>query len=187
MKEKLLNKCVFCDSPVAESDAKELLEIHRWVKAPQRVSKREKTSISLPTCATCHHKFHPYMSKRILSPFFIVIAIIIVVCVVVSFIQRDLFSIYTFFSGFVAFVLCAGLALLFPLGGYFLAFTFFDDAFKASIKVDPYNKLEVVKFVRENGFVDSKDENFTIVKTEDEGYIQFLTFRDTLKERFGLR
>jgi hypothetical protein len=63
----------------------------------------------------------------------------------------------------------------------------YDIAFNASINIIPYKDLEVVKYLKENGFVDENDENFTIVKTEDEGYTPFLTFRDTLKERFGLR
>ena len=113
--------------------------------------------------------------------------IISVVCIFVSYIQRDLFSIYSFLGIIVSLLFCVGGAIAITWAGIYMTFLLYDTAFNASINITPYKDLEVVKYLKENGFVDENDENYIVLNTEDTEYVPFLTFRDTLKEKFGLR
>ena len=184
MKDKIPHNCIFCGSPISGSHPNERIHIHRWVKASQRNAKREKTTVDLPTCALCHKKFHPY--SKVLLRFATGASIFAVVCVLFSFIQRDIFSV-SLLGGIIGFVFCAGGAALFTYFGYILTFTFFDDAFTASVKVKPYNDLPIVKYVIENGFVDENDKNYKILSVEDEGFVSFLEFRNVLKNKYQVK
>lgn len=184
MKEKIAPNCIFCGSQVNGSHPNERLHIHRWIKTPLRTIKREMVTLDLPTCESCHKKFHPNM--KYFSQLPIIAAIIAGVCVQYSFIQKDAFSGYLL-GGILGFILCAGAAALFTGGGYLFTFIFFDDTFNASVKVKPYDDLPVVKYIKENGFVDEKDENYTTINTDDVGYTSFLTIRETIKNKFGLK
>lgn len=90
-------------------------------------------------------------------------------------------------GGIIGFVFCAGGAALFTYFGYILTFTFFDDAFTASVKVKPYNDLPIVKYVIENGFVDENDKNYKILSVEDGGFVSFLEFRNVLKNKYQVK
>ena len=184
MKDKTPHNCIFCGSQISGSHPNERIHIHRWVKASHNNSKREKTTVDLPTCALCHKKFHPY--SKVLFRFAAGTSIIAVICVLFSFIQRDIFSV-SLFDGIIWFVFCAGGAALFTYFGYILAFKLFDDAFTASVKVKPYNDLPIVKYVIENGFVDENDEKYKIIRVEDEGFVSFLEFRNVLKNKYQVK
>lgn len=187
MKEKVSCNCVFCGTPTADSNFKEVLNVHRWRKGPKQIAKREKTSIDLPICATCHSKLHPYPYMKVVSYLSLFMGIIIVACILFSYIQRDLFSIYSLGGIFISLLFCVGGAIFITWGGIFTTFTLYDSAFNATINIAPYKDLEVVKYLKENGFVDENDENYIVLNTEDIEYVPFLTFRDTLKEKYGLR
>ena len=45
--------------------------------------------------------------------------------------------------------------------------------------------MPVVKYLIENGFVDEDDEKYETIDTNSNGFSQFMTIRDTIKDRFG--
>lgn len=175
--------CAFCGSKANGSNPNERLHIHRWIKSPQRASKREKTTIDFPTCEKCHKRFHPY-AKNFLT-FATCASVIAVICVLFSFIQRELFSL-SVMGGIISFVLCAGGAAAFTYFGYLMTYSFYDDAFSPSIKIKPYCDMPVVKYVVENGFVDENDEKYETIDVNCNGFTTFTTIRETLKSKFRL-
>ena len=189
MKEKESCSCIFCGGYLdTKIQPKNTLTIHRWCKAPQKEAKREKTWMELPTCATCYSRLFPNLMKnRVISYIPLCLGIIAMSCVLVSFVQRDLFSVYSLLSIVISLLLCVGGAFGFTYFGFFLAFELLNGAFDPSIKVKPYSDLEVVKYIKESGFVDEKDDNYKIINTNDKEYVSFLIFRDTLRNRFGLK
>lgn len=186
MRERSTCNCVFCGAPTIDSTPKETLEICRWSKASQRMGKMEKTTVTLPICELCFRKLHPYFNERIISVVPLCFGVITAVCVLFSFIQRDIFSVDSIAGIISLFIFVVGGAFALSWFGAFMTFMFFDRVFKASIKVKPYSDLAVVKFIRENGFTDAEDDNCEVINTSDVGYVPFLTFRDILKKRFGL-
>lgn len=187
MKEKTSCSCTFCGTHISGPVSTERLEIHRWCKSPKRTARREKTSVKLPICDKCYKRLHPYRGDKLTFNPPIYFGAIAAVCVLYSFIQRDLFSIYSTLGIIVSILFCAGGAFVFTWLGYILTNTLLDDAFKPSVKVKPYSDLEVVRYIKDNGFVDAEDNNCTIISTDTADYVPFLTFRDTLKDKFGAR
>ena len=123
---------------------------------------------------------------KCMSHLAIIATVIVVLCIFYSFIQKQAFSL-SLLGGIIGFLFCASGAGLFTWFGYLVTFTFFDEAFNASVKVKPYEELPVVKYAKENGFVDEKDESYETINTDEIGFVPFLTFRETIKNRFGLK
>ena len=184
MKEQTPQRCIFCGAPINDSHPNEKIHIHRWIKAPQRIAKREKTNVDLPTCELCHKKLHPY--SKTFSRFAVSAGIFAAACVLFGFIQRDFFSELPFYR-IIVLVFCVGGAAFLTWISYVFAFDSFDEAFSASVKVKPYNDLPVVKYIIEKGFVDENDENYKIVSVEDEEYVPFLKFRDVLMDTYQVK
>lgn len=183
MKDKTPQTCAFCGSQTNGSNPNERLHIHRWIKSPQRASKCEKTTIDFPTCEECHKEFHPY-SKSFLR-FAVCASLIAAICVLFSFVQREMFTV-SLAGGVIGFVLCAGGAAAFTLFGYIMTYSFYDDVFSPSVKTAPYKDLPVVKYLTGNGFVDENDEKYEIIDTSSNGFIPFMKIRETIKSKFGL-
>lgn len=182
MKNKILQTCAFCGSVTNSSNPHERLHVHRWVKAPQRAPKQEKTTIDFPTCKECHRKKHPY--SNFFFRFAICASVIAAVCVLFSFVQRGMFTV-SLIEGVIGIILCVGGAAAFTFFGYLLTYTFYDDTFRPSVKAKPYKDMPVVKYLIENGFVDEDDEKYETIDTNSNGFSQFMTIRDTIKDRFG--
>ena len=179
MKDEIRQTCAFCGSEANGSNPNERLHIHRWVKAPQRASKREKITIDFPTCEECYREYHPY--SKLFLRFAICACVIAAACVLFGFIQREMFTI----SGIIAIIICTGGAAIFTWFGYSLTYLFFDDTFRPSVKTKPYKDMPVVKYLLENGFVDENDEKCETIDTNSSGFTQFMTIRDTIKNKFG--
>lgn len=88
-------------------------------------------------------------------------------------------------EGVIGIILCVGGAAAFTFFGYLLTYTFYDDTFRPSVKAKPYKDMPVVKYLIENGFVDEDDEKYETIDTNSNGFSQFMTIRDTIKDRFG--
>lgn len=183
MKASTTSKCVFCGSPATDSKHNEVLEIRRTCKRPRKSDKFEKTSITLPTCPSCYKKHHPFFKVESKLPLYA--GLIAVACVLFSLIQKDFFSQSGFLGAVVALVFTGGAAFFFTWMGYLFTTIFFDDAFKASVKVKPYSDLEAVKYIKSNGYADADDEEQSIVNTDDPEYVPIETIREVLQNKYG--
>lgn len=187
MKEDKLCNCMFCGVSISSTNHREILSIHRGCKSPKGIIKREKTFVELPICTKCCEKLHPYTHDILGYKFPIFLGAVAVFCVLFSFFQKDFFSVYSPLAIIISILFCAGGAFGLTCFGFFMVVVLFDNAFKPSIRVEPYSDLEVVKYIKNSGFVDEDDENYNIVKTNDVGYVPFMAFRDAIKHRFGLK
>lgn len=187
MKENQICDCIFCGAPASDSNPKELLEVHRYCKAPQKIVREEKISVILPTCNTCYKKLHPHHDNISQSKLPIYLGVIAVICVCFSCIQRDLFSVLPALGIIVFLLICAGGAFAITWFGFIMTYALFDDASKGSVNVMPYSELEAVTYIKNNGFIDTEDDNCTIINTDDVGYVPRKTVQDILKNRYGLK
>lgn len=183
MKVDSTRKCLFCGAPATDPKHNEVLEIHRLCKRPQKSDRIDKTSITLPTCTACYKDHHPFYKIEYKLPVYL--GAIAAVCVLISFIQKAVFSTYTGLGLILLIVFCIGGAFFFTWCGFLLTTVFFEDAFKPSVKVKPYSDLEAVKYIKHNGFIDADDDNYIAVNTDDVDYVPVQTVREELLDKFG--
>lgn len=174
-------KCYYCDKIVNDNHGYDCIDVCRKVLNPHSIPNEETIALRLPLCKDCCSKMYPLSDtfRRIQM----VSAIIVVICVLFSAIQRNIFAL-SFFSGLIFVLVASFFGLVLVVSGYLFTEMSFDDEFKPSMKKEPYKSLPVIKYLESNGFVDKDERVYKKVDPSASDYKTVVYLRKYIKEEF---
>lgn len=174
--------CIFCNSPLEGKNPNERLHLSRWIKAPNGQKKKEKVIVDMPTCETCHHKFHPH--NKPLTTIAAYASGIAPLCLIFSLIEKETFVVSPL-GGII--ILVVGGILSYGIIWFLslIAISICDDAFSALSTAKPYSDLPFVQGLKKDGFIDGEGDYLPPKDLDDKFIAPIGVIREAIRNRYS--
>ena len=174
--------CKFCNSPLEGKYPSERLHLYRWIKTTNGLKKKEKVVVDMPTCETCHHKFHPY--NKPLTTFAAYVSGIAPLCLFFSLIEKEAFVVSPL-GGIITFVVGGVLSYVIIWCMFIWALSIIDNAFSALSTAKPYSDLPFVQSLKKEGFIDGEGDNRPPKDLVDKHITPIGVIREVIRNKYS--